>query len=239
MEQNQFNPGQFQQPQPQYQPQGFQTIPLPRYEVNGIWNFIANMNFKTMSLIGTGIWLLFWVLSISTIFSSIAALSISGLKTAAIYALVSDAACIFVILLVCSKIVAYLKSNIIGILILVGAGLLLLSDIINLIQVAGLDIYNVSNYSNTVPSAIGFFGKAAIAVGLMMTIFTLKHFSLRVVVILFGITYICYTLGVIIGLFAVIGFLIAIATFIVLLIKVLGSAPIMDPYALPGEPIQQ
>ena len=110
MEQNQFNPGQFQQPQPQYQPQGFQpqgfqTIPLPRYDVMGLWKSLAALDFKQMALIGVGAWILFWVIGM--------------MASTTIFSLLKDVAAVFIIFLVFSKVAPFLKNNsLIGILLI-------------------------------------------------------------------------------------------------------------------------
>jgi len=244
MEQNQFNPGQFQQPQPQYQPQGFQpqgfqTIPLPRYDVMGLWKSLAALDFKQMALIGVGAWILFWVIGM--------------MASTTIFSLLKDVAAVFIIFLVFSKVAPFLKNNsLIGILLIAGGALFLISDIYTM--TLKVDTYegamNLLDNLKTI-AFLSFAGYGCIAAGMLMTGFSLKHFTLRPVVLLYGIAYAFITLGSLFlfgsslsaygtfGIFAVIGGLIILAALIVLLIKVLGSAPIMDPYALPGEPIQQ
>lgn len=244
MEQNQFNPGQFQQPQPQYQPQGFQpqgfqTIPLPRYDVMGLWKSLAALDFKQMALIGVGAWILFWVIGI--------------MASTTIFGLLKNLAAVFIIFMVFSKVAPFLKNNsLIGILLIAGGALFLISDIYQM--TLKIDTYEgaMSFLDNLKTIAfLSFAGYGCIAAGMLMTGFSLKHFTLRPVVLLYGIAYAFITLGSLFlfgsslsaygtfGIFAFIGGLIILAALIVLLIKVLGSAPIMDPYALPGEPIQQ
>ena len=242
MEQNQFNPGQFQQ-QPQFQqgfqPQGFQTIPLPRYDVMGLWKSLAALDFKQMALIGVGAWILFWVIGM--------------MASTFVFSLLKDVAAVFIIFLVFSKVAPFLKNNsLIGILLIAGGALFLISDIYTM--TLKVDTYagamNLLDNLKTI-AFLSFAGYGCIAAGMLMTGFSLKHFTLRPVVLLYGIAYAFITLGSLFlfgsslsaygtfGIFAVIGGLIILAALIVLLIKVLGSAPIMDPYALPGEPIQQ
>lgn len=251
MEQNQFNPGQFQQqPQPQYQPQGFQpqgfppqgfqTIPLPRYNVSGIWQSLAALDFKTMSLAGVGAWIFCFVISLMT----------SGTVNN-IFNLLQSISAAFIICLVFSKVAPYLKNNnVVGLLVLIGSALFVIGSIVGIIAIKNL---SYTNLGSTI-KLMGLFGVAgygAVAAGMLMTGFSLKHFSLRPVVLLYGIGYAFVTLGSLFlfgsslsafgtyGLFAGIGGFVVLAALIVLLIKALGSSPIMDPYALPGEPIQQ
>jgi hypothetical protein len=170
-----------------------------------------------------------------------------------IFSMLKDVAAVFIIFMVFSKVAPFLKNNsLIGILLIAGGALFLISDIYTM--TLKVDTYegamNLLDNLKTI-AFLSFAGYGCIAAGMLMTGFSLKHFTLRPIVLLYGIAYAFITLGSLFlfgsslsaygtfGIFAVIGGLIILAALIVLLIKVLGSAPIMDPYALPGEPIQQ
>lgn len=239
MEQNQVNPGQFQQ-QPQYQPQGFQTIQLPRYDVMGLWKSLAALDFKTMSLVGIGAWIFCFVLKL--------------IGTSSFFTVLQDIAAVFIIFLLFSKVAAYLKNNnLVGILLIAGAALFIISDIISLTSLKVDSYASLSDLMSKLKmiAFLSFAGYGCMAAGMLMTGFSLKHFSLRPVVLLYGIAYAFVTVGSLFlfggslaaygtfGIFAVIGGLIILAALVVLLIKVLSSSPILDPYALPGEPIKQ
>lgn len=242
--QPQYQQPQYQQPQPQYQqpygqPQyGPVKTPLPRYNVGSPWSDLANLDFKQIALICLGVSLCCGVIGImaSGGFSSVLSV-ISTLSNGVLFALIF------------SRLIPYIKDNAqFSMIALIGIGLYVIGGIVVLFA-KPTSLSGIGSFLKVI-AILGFLSYGGVAAALLLCGSKLKHFSLRSIVMLFGIGMIIMALGCLFllgsslgalgtaGTFALIGGLIVLVADIMLLIKLIGSEPIEDPYALPGEPLQ-
>lgn len=223
---------------PQY---GQVGTPLPRYDVGSPWKELAGMDFKQTALICLGV----------SLFCIAFGFILSGAMTQffGIVAILSNA---FLFALLFSKMVPYIKNPTSGLTATIALCVYVVGQILYLFKVASLsvdDLFNVGGFLKFL-GIVTFLSYGCVAYALLSCGSKLKHFTLRSVVMLLGIGLTVSSVGGLCLLgsslsafgaalfFIMIGGLMVLIAWIMLLVKLVGSTPIRDPYALPGDPVQ-
>jgi hypothetical protein len=205
---------------------------MPRYAIGSPWDKLGELNFKQVVLICVGV----------SIFSIVVKMIASG-AASNVFGLISTLSNSMIFLMFGAKLLPYIKDNSkVAILLLAGVGVFILTTLIGMF--ISVDLGNVVSTIRLL-GVLSLVGYGVIAAALLMIVFSLKHFDLRTVIMLYGIGYAIMAVGSLFlfggslgawgtyGIFAGIGGIIVLVGLIMLLVKVLSSKPIEDPYSLP------